>query len=251
MSTARRFHLIGPGRAGSSLRGALSDVGWECARTFHRGDDLGDAALGVDACIVATPDQAIVEVARRINPGNAVVMHLSGATPLAALGTSNQVAALHPLQSLPNPEVGRVALRSAYFAVAGEPVAREMAEALSGNWFEIADTDRALYHCAAAIASNHTTALLGQVERLATAIGVPFEAFAPLVNESLANVWELGPASALTGPASRGDTATIDSHRQALDAHDPREQASYEALVELAERLAGRLGDHGTDSLDR
>ena len=39
----------------------------------------------------------------------------------------------------------------------------------------------AQYHAAAVVASNHLVALLGQVERLAAACGVPFEAFAPLV----------------------------------------------------------------------
>ncbi len=241
MSGERRFTLVGPGRAGLAMAGALTDVGWERSRTYRRGDDVGDAALGVDACIIATPDAVIVETAQRIDPGNAVVMHLSGATPLRALGEENEVAAIHPLQSLPNPTAGRAALRHAYFAVAGNRIARDMAEQLSGKFFEIGDSDRALYHCAAAIASNHSVALMGQVERLAASIGVPFEAFAPLVTSSLANVWELDPAAALTGPAARGDLDTLDVHRRALAEHAPDELESYDALVALAQRLAGEV----------
>lgn len=240
--TVRRFSLVGPGRAGMSLRTALIDVGWECAAVFGRGDDHSDAANDVDACIIATADADITDVAASIEPTNAIVMHLSGATPLAVLDHP-RTAALHPLQSLPEPEVGAASLRQCYYAVAGDDIAQQMAEELSGKWFSIDDADRAIYHCAAVIASNHTVALLGQVERLATSIGVPFEAFESIVSTSIANTWASGPAAALTGPASRGDQVTIDAHRAALIERHADELESYDAAVELARRLAGRLGE--------
>lgn len=242
MTSTRRFSLIGPGRAGMSLHTALIDVGWECAHVFSRDDDVSTAAANADVCVIATPDAAIAEVAAAVAPGQAVVMHLSGATPLVALG-AHRTAALHPLVSLVGAESGATVLRETYFAVAGDPIAREIAEQLSGLWFEISDSDRALYHCAAAIASNHTVALLGQVERIAESIGVPFSAFVPLVEASLKNAWELGPAAALTGPAARGDQGTLDAHRAALSELDQGELESYEALMRLAQRLAGKLED--------
>ena len=48
------------------------------------------------------------------------------------------------------------------------------------------------------------------------------------------NVATLGPAPALTGPAARGDEATLDRHRAALD---PSELEAYDAMVDLARRL--------------
>lgn len=221
-----------------SMHAALLEVGWECAAIFGRGDDVGRSGEGVEVCIIATPDTSIAAVAASIEPSSAVVMHLSGATPLAALAPHSLVAALHPLQSLPNPELGALALRDCYFAVAGDSRAEEIAAALSGRYFPIADSDRAMYHCAAAIASNHTVALLGQVERLASSIGVPLEAFRPIVEASVANAFTQGPANAITGPAARGDHGTIDAHRSALSAGHGDEVNSYDALVELAHRLA-------------
>ena len=44
----------------------------------------------------------------------------------------------------------------------------------------------------------------------------------------------LGPARALTGPAARGDEATLERHRAALD---PSERTAYDAMVDLARRL--------------
>ncbi len=233
----RRFSLVGRGRAGGALHHALSAKGWTCNDVFGRGDDITDAANGVDVCIVAVPDGAIADVAAQVEPDDAVVVHLSGATSVGVLG-EHRSAGLHPLASLADAERGAEILTSAYFAVGGDPIAEEMAELLSGKWFRIDDEDRVLYHAAAAVASNHLGALLGQVERIAAEIGVPFEAFVPLVWSSVQNVSELGPAAALTGPAARGDEETISAHLGELNERMPDEVAAYEALVAEARRLA-------------
>jgi len=94
---------------------------------------------------------------------------------------------------------------------------------------------RAGYHAAACIASNHLVALLGQVQRVAANVGLPLEAFLPLARGALDDVELLGPTGALTGPAARGDLATIDRHRQVLH---PAELEGYDAGVDLARRLA-------------
>jgi predicted short-subunit dehydrogenase-like oxidoreductase (DUF2520 family) len=56
------------------------------------------------------------------------------------------------------------------------------------------------------------------------------------------NVATLGPARALTGPAARGDRATLDRHRAALD---PSELVAYDAMVDLARRL---VAEHEADA---
>ncbi len=147
---------------------------------------------------------------------------------------------MHPLMSLPDAERGAAQLLdNGWFAVAGSSdhatdLVLAMVAALGGRHFPIADHARAAYHAAATIASNHTTALLGQVERVAAAAGVPFEAFVPLITGSVNNVAALGAAAALTGPVSRGDEATLDRHREALDLD---ELELYEALVVAARKL--------------
>jgi predicted short-subunit dehydrogenase-like oxidoreductase (DUF2520 family) len=87
------------------------------------------------------------------------------------------------------------------------------------------------------VASNHLVALLGQVERLASACGVPFDAFAPLVQSSIVNAFGIGPALALTGPVSRGDLVTVEQHLATLD---PGERDTYRTLAREVARLTGR-----------
>jgi predicted short-subunit dehydrogenase-like oxidoreductase (DUF2520 family) len=113
-------------------------------------------------------------------------------------------------------------------------MATRVVEDLGGRWFEVADDDRAAYHAAACIASNHLVALLAQAERVAAGAGVPLEAYLDLVRATVDNVARLGPRAALTGPAARGDWETIERHRAALGAS---ELAAYDALVDQARRL--------------
>lgn len=234
MTTVR---LIGPGRAGRSLAAALADAGCDVRDVLTRRDDVAESAVGVDVLVIATPDSAIAEVAALVRPvPSTVVVHLSGALGLDVLSPHSRPASLHPLVPLPSAEVGRVRLRSGItFAVAGDPVAAELAGLLDGSVVVVDDEHRAAYHAAACIASNHLVALMGQVERVAAAAGLDLDTFVGLARAALTDVAELGPTSALTGPAARGDEATLDRHRHTLDA---AEIPGYEAGVALARRLA-------------
>jgi len=101
----------------------------------------------------------------------------------------------------------------------------------------VPDDRRAVYHAAAAVAANHLVALCGQVERLAAAAGVPAAAYWELMALTLDNVRAAGAAAALTGPAARGDLATVAAH---LAAVDPAEHRLYLALADAAAHLASR-----------
>jgi predicted short-subunit dehydrogenase-like oxidoreductase (DUF2520 family) len=145
--------------------------------------------------------------------------------------------ALHPLQSFPSVSAGLERLPGTWAAVAGDPAVTRIAEELGLNPFPVPDSERTRYHAAAVVASNHLVALLGQVERLAAACGVPFEAFGALARASVDNAFALGPQDALTGPVERGDLATVEGHLASLD---PGERDAYRALAREAARLTGR-----------
>ena len=226
------LRIIGPGRAGSSLVRALDGAGWTVAGVLGRDDDVRLAADGVDLLVIATPDTAVADVAAGIGPvPSTVVAHLSGSLGLDVLAPHPRRASIHPLVSIPTPETDLV---GGWFAVAGDALAGEVVAALRGRLVEVADEQRTAYHAAACIASNHLVALLGQVERVAAAAGVPLDAYLDLVRATVDNVAALGPAAALTGPVARGDWATVERHLAALD---PSEREAYRALADAAARL--------------
>ena len=228
--------VIGPGRAGGSLAAALASAGWEVLPSVGHHDDPVAGVAGAALVVIATPDAAVAGVsASLVGHTDAVVLHLAGSLGLDALAGHPRAGCLHPLVSLPSPEVGAQRLVGAWFAVAGDPVVSGIVAALGGRAIELADADRAAYHAAACIASNHLVALMGQVARVAASAGMPVEPYLDLARGSLDNVAALGPQAALTGPAARGDEATLERHRRAIAAE---ERPAYDALAELARRLA-------------
>jgi predicted short-subunit dehydrogenase-like oxidoreductase (DUF2520 family) len=226
------LRVIGPGRAGTAVSSALAGAGWTIAPARGRGDDVRDAAQGVDVVLIATPDGAVADVAAAIEPvAGTVVVHLAGSLGLDVLAPHDQRASIHPLVSIPS---GATDVRGAWFAIAGDAIAARMAEDLGGHPVAVPDDRRVAYHAAACVASNHLVALLGQVERVAATAGVPLGAFLALARQTIDNVAAVGPRAALTGPVARRDVATIERHRAALE---PEELPAYDAMVELAGRL--------------
>ncbi|MXW89089.1 MAG: DUF2520 domain-containing protein [Acidimicrobiaceae bacterium] len=236
--------IIGGGRAGGAMAVALAEVGWQVRPILGRAAPPGEvaaAAADVDLVLIATPDAVVADMAAAVEPSaTAAVAHLAGALGLDAVAPHSRAAALHPLVALPDATVGaRRLLAGAWFAVAGDRIVRQVVADLGGRAFEVADGDRAAYHAAAVIASNHLVALLGQAERIGAQAGVELAALLDLVRATVDNVEELGPAAALTGPAARGDEATVERH---LGAIAPAEHPAYRALADEARRHAGRAG---------
>jgi predicted short-subunit dehydrogenase-like oxidoreductase (DUF2520 family) len=255
--------LVGPGRAGTTLAVALAARGWTpvavagrridsptslaaAARLGAPAVDVADAGRDADLVLVATPDAAIADAALALAAGlrpGALVVHLSGACPVEELDKLQgerpdvETGALHPLQSIPSVELGLARLPGSWCAVDGPPALERLALSLGMRPFRVGADQRARYHAAATIASNHLVALLGQAVRVADAAGIPPDALLPLVRASVDNVEALGASDALTGPVARGDADTVVRHLATLP---PDERAAYVALAREALRLSGR-----------
>src|SRR3982750_4796498 len=113
------LRVVGPGRAGSSLARALDAAGWAVLDPVRHGEDLTDAAAGVDMVVIPTPEAAVRETAPSIEPvDETVVAHLAGSLGLEALAPHVRRAAVHPLRSIPTTDTD---LTGAWFAVSGDP----------------------------------------------------------------------------------------------------------------------------------
>ena len=227
-----KISIVGAGRAGSSFAMALARVGHNVEVLHH--DEVArvtDAAL----VILCVPDDALALVAATIAPNpERVIAHVAGSRNLDVLAPHPRVGSLHPLMALPSgsePE----RLIGATFCVAGDDVVAEVARSLAGRVITLRDDQRTIYHAAAVVASNHLVALMGQVRALAESIGLSLEDFLPLAQQTLSDVARFGPDDALTGPASRGDMATIDAHLAAIP---ESERSTYVALANAAFELS-------------
>jgi predicted short-subunit dehydrogenase-like oxidoreductase (DUF2520 family) len=208
-----RVHVIGSGRVGSAV----------AARLGERGVALSEG--DPDVVLLCVPDTAIADAAAQLPTGRAWIAHVSGATPLAALGLHERRFSLHPLQTFDRSGDPRQ-LDGAWAAVTGETAeavatARELAELLGLRAFELADSDRALYHAGAVFASNYVVTL----QRAAVRLGVPADALVPLMRRTIDNGFEL------TGPIARGDWATVEEHKRAIEQRRPELSHLYETLA--------------------
>lgn len=194
------------------------------------------------------PTAAALAAAGALGPSRTVI-HLSGSTSLAALDAAakagSRVLSLHPLQSFPDVETGidrlpgsgiAVTARSEEDEAFGEALARDV----GGVPFRLADMVKPLYHAAAVFASNYLVTVEAVAERLMRAAGVddPMPLLAPLARTVFDRTVALGPVTALTGPAVRGDTGTLERNLKALTADDAGAAAAYVALARVAARLA-------------
>jgi predicted short-subunit dehydrogenase-like oxidoreductase (DUF2520 family) len=240
-----------PGRAAAHLPGVpvLDDT---------------SAARDAEVVLIATPDDAIAAACAQVAPalrGDAAVIHASGATGLDALeAAGRRTLSLHPLQTCPTVEAAVERIPGAAFAVTaldeeGYALGERLALDAGGRPFRLADEAKPLYHAAAVFASNYLVTVTALAEELERSAGVPdpLDALAPLQAATLANVERVGPAEALTGPAVRGDAATVRKNLEALAAHAPEAVGPYVVLADLALALAeraGRLPGHGRGAVE-
>lgn len=268
--------IVGAGRMGLALGGALLDAGAVDRLTYfgrrvepppHPIFDtdggrveyrLGPRPLPEEATIVllAVPDSVLAAVANELAlagpaPRGCAALHLAGAistdtlAPLHEMGYS--VGSLHPLQAVADPWSSADRLFGAAYAVSGEPgamaAARRLASALGGRTLVIPPVFRPLYHASASAASNYLVALIAFSVRLLAQAGVDereaFLSLLPLVRGTLENVEKLGLSSALTGPIARGDVDTVRLHLSRLSGE---ERTLYCALGRETLRLARAAG---------
>lgn len=261
--------VVGAGRVGTAMAVLLGRAGHRIVAVSGRGPtrdrasrflsdvpflESADAASAGELVLIGVPDDAIPQVAEQIATFGAFrsgqwVAHMSGASGLDVLAPARAAGArplaIHPLQTFPDVAAALELLPGCAMAVTagdaeGFVVGERIADDLMTRPFRLDDADRPLYHAAAVFASNYLIVTSAIAEDLFRRAGVPdpLAAMLPLQRASLDNVQRLGPASALTGPAVRGDAGTIERNLEALRASAPDAIGPYVTLCRAALALA-------------
>ena len=275
--------IVGAGRLGRVLARSLHHVDWKIAavvarskasaRAAVRSIGAGYALAGVSSrvlhanvVLIATPDDAIPEVAAKIARVGGdewrgkVVLHTSGAlddsvlAPLARCGAAT--GAIHPLQTFS----GRSSppLEGVVFGVHGDPraerVARRMARAVGGIPVAVRADAKAVYHAAGTFASPSLLVIIECAMRLLMDVGFSRRrakmALLPLVRQTIANFERFGAKESWTGPISRGDFATVGRHAAALSGEPVEIQQAYAVLARLSARLLAGAPEKTLRQLD-
>ena len=279
--------IIGTGNVGASLAVALHNQGYPIVSVISRngrtalavaratkcrkvGTVIEDVSTDSDLILIATPDGAVADVAKRLAQCRKLkfkklfVAHTSGvhsADVLAPLKRRGAVvASLHPIQSFPAARrAGGSRFKGIFWGIEGEPeaIARAnlLVSKLGGNSIVIPGRLKPLYHSACVFASSYLVVFLNALRELSNVLDLKAswtEVFGPLMTTAMESTVKLSTQEALTGPILRGDVETVDRHLTALANDAPQLIPLYTiGGIEVA-RIAkehGRIGQQEFDDI--
>ena len=274
--------IVGPGRAGTALGGALARAGHEVVAAaavseqskqrvrdhFPRAKLTGPAGVleAADLVLLTVPDDVLPGLVEGLAATGApyagrLIAHASGAHGIRVLDPATRAGALplalHPVMTFTGREDDIDRIKGVSFGVTAPEQLRPAAEALviemGGEPVFIAEENRALYHAGLAFAANHLVTLVSQAASLLREAGAdnPNRMLGPLLGAALDNALRFGDAG-LTGPVARGDDGTVAAHVAAIMAHEPAALPAYRALARLtADRAlaAGMLSPSDAERL--
>ncbi len=246
--------LIGAGNVGCHLGRRLVEKGFAIGQVFSRNpgkarelaEQLGAApfsqleALQPNAglYILAVSDDAVGPVAQQMSrflPADAAVVHTSGATPSTVLAPFfRRHGVFYPLQTFSRqraPDFDGMPLCIFSPEPGLEQMLAELGLAVGGNVHRIDDAQRAVLHVAAVFVNNFSNHLFHIGQEILEAEQLDFEMLRPLILETALKAQDFPPREMQTGPARRGDTATIGRHLEYLKKF-PKFAALYELLTE-------------------
>lgn len=182
-------------------------------------DSLNALSTEADLYVIAVSDTAVETVAREFNTGNKPVVHTAGSVSMEVLKpVSSNYGVFYPLQSL-RKDMQRIP--EIPFLVDGctteiQVLLCDFATSLSSEVRICTDDQRLNMHLAAVISSNFTNHLYALTEQFCNHHQLSFDLLLPLINEVAFRLREGHAADLQTGPARRGDEATIQKHLQLL-----------------------------------
>jgi len=256
-----KLGFIGAGKVGTALAVRLSSKGYpvvavydikpEAAQDFaqavsgskvmSKAQDVADAA---DFVFITTTDDLIAPVAAEVKwRAGQTVVHCSGANTVALLEPAKKAGALvgvfHPGQSFADKKQAIENIPGATFDIeAKEPLLstfKQMVTALDGHWIEIKAEDKPVYHIAVEFTSLFVMLLFRLSAKMMQTMGITTEQAVQVALPTIrgtANIIEtFGTSRPLTGPADRGDSATIKRHIDGLRRLFPTGLPLYRELV--------------------
>jgi len=242
--------IIGAGNVGSRLAIAFHQANIKvdqiCSKTLRHGKQLSrqvnaeftqhiaDLKAGSDVYFLCIPDQHFAKFRDAWELQNSLIVHTSGTTPVEILdGISSSYGVFYPLQTFSRAH--KISFSNIPVCIeANHPDAlqtlKSIAEKITGNIHILTSEQRRWAHLAAVISSNFSNYMYQVAEEILTKKGLDFELIHPLILETARKAGRIGPRRAQTGPATRGDHATIQKHLEMLNEF-PEYQTFYDVLT--------------------
>jgi len=196
--------------------------------------DLLDINVEADVYLLAVSDAAIPELNDELRLGKRIVAHTAGAVSLDAINRiSTHTGVLYPLQSIRKEHKTYPPIPIMLEASNDEVQRRlqSLAQSIASRIEIINSRQRLQLHLAAVLCNNFTNHLIARAKVYCEQESLDFTLLQPIIKETFERLEKYPAESVQTGPALRGDTRTMELHRQLLD-NDPQLQLMYKVLSE-------------------
>ena len=271
--TGMTFNIIGAGHVGQVLARLLVErAGWQLQDVCNR--SLKSSAAAVDfigsgralahladlspaaVTLLGVNDDQIIPCCEQLAQGgsidNAILFHCSGALPSTVMQAARSrhclLASVHPIRSFADPVQALAQFEGTFCGIEGDAAALDVLQpalaSIGARGVAIDAAAKTLYHAAAVFACAYLNSLIDIALRTWQAAGIApeqaRELAQPLAQQTLDNIFRMGPAQALSGPIARGDWNTVARQHAALTAWDPAVGQLYQVLAEHTAELAKR-----------
>ncbi|MBQ7209763.1 MAG: DUF2520 domain-containing protein [Paludibacteraceae bacterium] len=199
--------------------------------------NIAKVTADADLYVLAVVDDVIplvaAELVKVIGSGKHIVCHTSGSVPLGTLlAYFEHSAVFYPFQTFKKTEpllFDDIPL----FVEATDDTTRTtmlaLARQLSDEVYVSTSEQLKRLHIAGVFANNFTNCMYAIAREQLDRAGLPFSVLLPLIGKTATKVKTINPRDAQTGPASRGDTQTINQHLRLLGEN---ERQIYEAVTQ-------------------
>lgn len=215
-------------------------------------EDMKQLIHDSNILFITTTDDAIEQVAKQIEAlnvslNNKIICHMSGAKSSDSISNlmkhSATIASIHPMYSFGNINNAVNDLDQVIFTVEGEgnniSQIYDLLDECRVKFIKIDTEAKTLYHAGACVVSNYLVTLIQTGINMFQEAGFSTDEIKqiirPIVDNTINNVFDMGE-KALTGPISRGDITTVESHLDILK----ESKSSFENIYKV-------LGGHTVD----
>jgi predicted short-subunit dehydrogenase-like oxidoreductase (DUF2520 family) len=247
--------LIGAGNVASHLAPELHQAGHAILQVFSQSENhakslakgisaeaiwhLDNITPTADLYIIATPDSTISQIATSFYTVDGIVVHTSGSMNINLLSQLQHHGVFYPFQTFSKHR--SISFKEIPILIEGsspkvEKTLLGLANQLSTKVYQLDSNQRKQLHIAAVFSCNFVNHLYYCAEEILKNTSLPFSILKPLILETAQKINTLTPGEAQTGPASRGDLNTIDSHIELLQ-KSPENSDLLHLYKELSERI--------------
>ncbi len=207
--------------------------------------DIADINPDSDLYLIAVSDNAIADVAARLPRVNGVVVHTSGATPLEAIKAPGRQCGV-----LWSPQTFVTGVPMDYseliFCIEADSPdtagkIERMTSLVTSHIHHVDSRQRLTCHTAAVMVSNFGNALNALAEQLLRTEGSDLSLLRPIIKQTAAKADHGDLWSLQTGPAARGDNATIEAHRRLLSDTAPNLLPLYDLFTQIIKENTTQL----------